>query len=142
MEEVVFQNAASGSSPAMFRVKRLEGKILLLPLLSKEIQITRLVLLEPEVLIENDKSGKWNVEFDKPGGDPRKDPSPQGFALRKLGFHQVQVEKGIVSYRDGENKGIARTLKGVGESVKKVFSGQRPQPMSDSLSDVYRGGRP
>ena len=104
MDEVVFQNAASGSSPEMIRIKRLEAKVLLLPLLSKEIQITRLVLLEPDVLIERDKSGKWNVEFDKPGDVPQKDPSPQGFALPKLGFHQVQIEKGRVTYRDSEKK--------------------------------------
>ena len=41
-----------------------------------------------------------------------------------------------------ESKGIAGTLKSVGESVKKLFSGQGPQSRSDSCSDVYRGGGP
>jgi hypothetical protein len=41
-----------------------------------------------------------------------------------------------------ESKGITGTLKGVGESVKKLFSGQGPQSRSDSRSDVYRGGGP
>jgi hypothetical protein len=105
MDDVLFQNAPGRATPEMVKIKRLEAQVLLLPLLHREIQIIRFVLLEPEVLLEKDDSGKWNFEFEKPEASPQKETPPQAFALPTMGFHQVQIEKGRVSYRDGE-KGI------------------------------------
>jgi hypothetical protein len=99
MDDVLFQNAPGAATPEMMKIKRLEAKVSVFPLLHREIQITRLVLLEPDVLLERDKSGKWNFEFEKPGASPQKDTPHQAFVLPTIGFHQVQVEKGRVSYR-------------------------------------------
>jgi len=41
-----------------------------------------------------------------------------------------------------EDKGLSGTLKGVGESVKKLFSGQGTPPPSDKRSNPYGGGGP
>ncbi|OGP66008.1 MAG: hypothetical protein A2170_16995 [Deltaproteobacteria bacterium RBG_13_53_10] len=101
MDDVSFQNAPGASRPEMVKIKRLEAKIPVIPLLNKEIRITRLVLLEPDVLVETDKSGKWNFEFEKPETSPQKDTAPHSFTLPRMSFQQVQVEKGKVSYRDG-----------------------------------------
>jgi uncharacterized protein involved in outer membrane biogenesis len=101
MDDVSFQNAPGASRPEMVKIKRLEAKIPVIPLLNKEIRITRLVLLEPDVLVETDKSGKWNFEFEKPETSPQKDTAPQGFTLPRMSFQEVRVEKGKVSYRDG-----------------------------------------
>jgi len=87
----------------MVKIKRLEAKVLVLPLLNKEIRITRLVLLEPDVLIERDKSGRWNFEFEKTRDFPSEGCAASGFPLPRIGFQQVQVEKGRVSYRDEES---------------------------------------
>jgi AsmA family protein len=102
MDDVLFQNAPGAATPVMIKIKRLEAKILIIPLLHSEIHITRLVLVEPEVLLERDRFGKWNFEFKKLETSPQKDTPPQGFALPRMGFRQVQVEKGRVSYRDGK----------------------------------------
>jgi hypothetical protein len=40
------------------------------------------------------------------------------------------------------DKGITGTLKGVGEGVRKFFSGQGTQPQSERRSDPYGGGGP
>jgi len=40
------------------------------------------------------------------------------------------------------DKGFAGTLKGVGESIKKLFSMQGSLPQPDSRSDPYRTGGP
>jgi hypothetical protein len=40
------------------------------------------------------------------------------------------------------DKGIMGTLKGVGEGVKKFFSGQGMKTQSDRRSDLYGGGGP
>ena len=41
-----------------------------------------------------------------------------------------------------EDKGLTETLKGVGESVKKFFSGQVTKTQSEGRSDPYGGGGP
>jgi len=131
MDDVLFQNAPGGSTPEMIKIKRLEAKVQVLPLLSKEIQINRLVLLEPDVVIERDKSGMWNFEFHKPENIPQKDPSPQSFALPKLGFQQVQVQKGKFLYRDGEKGALCclsvdqftASSEGIGSPIALAFKG-------------------
>lgn len=101
MDDILFQNAPGASRSEMLKIKRLEAKILVIPLLHREVQITRLVLLEPDVLLETDKSGKWSFEFEKPEASPQKDAPSRSFTLPRMAFHEVQVEKGKVSYRDG-----------------------------------------
>jgi uncharacterized protein involved in outer membrane biogenesis len=131
VEDIVFQNGLRGTAPEMLTIKRLEAGVLILPLLNKEIQITRLLLLEPSLLIERDKSGKWNVEFEKPESAPQKELVPQSFALSKLGFRQVQVEKGRVSFRDGDKGTICRlsidrfiaSSEGMESPIALAFSG-------------------
>jgi AsmA family protein len=101
MDDVVFQNGPWSSRREMVKIKRLEAKILLVPLLNREIQITRLALLEPDVLLETDKSGKWNFEFEKRETSPHHDTTSQGFSLPRMSFHEVQVQNGKVYYQEG-----------------------------------------
>jgi AsmA family protein len=101
VDDIVFQNAPWALGPEMVKIKRLEAKIMVFPLLNREIRITRLVLLEPDVLLETDKSGKWNFEFEKPEAFPHKDGPPRSATLPRMAFHRVEIEKGKVSYRDG-----------------------------------------
>ena len=66
VNDVTFQNASWGTRPQMAQVKRLEVQIALLPILRGDIHVSRLTVLNPEFLIEIDKSGKSNLEFDVP----------------------------------------------------------------------------
>lgn len=101
MDDILLQNAPWASRPEMVKIKRLEASISVMPLLKRDIRITRLILIEPDVVLETDKSGKWNFEFEKPNAPTQKDTPPQSFSLPRMAFHQVQVAKGRVSYRDG-----------------------------------------
>jgi AsmA family protein len=101
MEDLVFQNAPWASSPEMVKIKRLEAKVKVLPLLNGDISISRLVMLEPEVFLETDKAGKGNFEFEKPRAPSQKNTASPDFALPRMAFHEVQIEKGKISYRDG-----------------------------------------
>jgi uncharacterized protein involved in outer membrane biogenesis len=101
VDDVSFQNAPWASRREMVKIKRLEAKIMVMPLLKGDIQIVRLVLVEPDVLLETDESGKWNFEFGRSEACPRKGASPPNGTLPRIGFRQVEVEKGRVSYRDG-----------------------------------------
>jgi len=101
MDDILLQNAPWASMPEMVKIKRLEAKISVMPLLKRDIRITRLVLIEPDILLETDKSRRWNFEFEKPEAPDLKDRPPESFSLPKMAFHHVQVTKGRVSYRDG-----------------------------------------
>jgi len=65
-QNVAFQNAPWGSQPQMATVKQFEVQVSLLPLISGDIKLKRLILIEPEILIEINKAGKSNLEFEVP----------------------------------------------------------------------------
>ena len=65
VDGVKFQNAPWGSRPEMAEIKRFEVQVALLPLLSKNIEVSRLILTEPDILVETDRAGRSNLEFEK-----------------------------------------------------------------------------
>ncbi len=58
VNDVTFQNASWGSRPQMAQVKRLAVQVDLLSILRGDIQVSRLTVVNPEFLIEIDKSGR------------------------------------------------------------------------------------
>jgi hypothetical protein len=109
VKDVSFQNASWGLRPELAKIKRFEIKVRLLPLLSRRIEVKRLILIEPEILFETDISGKSNLAFEttkkqdltkgtdetKTGGD---------WKLSALAFNELQIEKGRITYIDHELK--------------------------------------
>jgi uncharacterized protein involved in outer membrane biogenesis len=92
VERVAFQNAPWGSRPEMVRVKSLEIQVSLLPLIRGEIEFKRLILIEPDIWIETDPSGKSNLEFkpaEKPKAEEKK--AEDGTVLPPLIFEEVRV---------------------------------------------------
>ena len=110
VERVTFQNAPWGSRPEMVRVKSLEIQVSLLPLIRGEVEFKRLVLIEPDIWIETDPSGKSNLEF-KPAEKPRAEEkkAEDRTVLPPLVFEEVRVQRGVLTYRDGK-KGKTQTL--------------------------------
>lgn len=64
LQDLRFANAPWGSRPDMATVSRLEVKVALLPLLSGDIVVNRLVLIDPDILLETDGEGRGNWEFE------------------------------------------------------------------------------
>ena len=94
------QNAPWGSRLEMAKVKRLEVQIALLPLIRREVQFKRLILVGPDILVETDRSGRSNLEF-KPGEKPKPEGEERE-GLTFLVFEEIRIEKGVVTYRDGK----------------------------------------
>ncbi len=154
---VDFQNAPWGSRPEMAKVKRLEIQIALLPLIRREIQFKRLILLEPDILVETDRSGKSNLEFktaERPKAEDKKGEGREG--LPPLVFDEIRIEKGTVTYRDGKKEktysikidSLTASLPG-GEkptdlSIKGGFNGQslEIQGTTGPLADLIAPGKP
>ncbi|MGF1592823.1 MAG: AsmA family protein [Kiloniellaceae bacterium] len=64
LEDVRFANAPWGSRPEMVTLRRLEIEVALLPLLTGDVVVRRLVAVEPDILLETDAGGRGNWEFD------------------------------------------------------------------------------
>ncbi|MEE9543825.1 MAG: AsmA family protein, partial [Thermodesulfobacteriota bacterium] len=119
VSDVTFQNAEWGSRPEALSIKRFEVKVALLPLIGGNISVKRFVLIEPDLLIETDSTGKSNLEF-KPPEKPKEDSKPKpkddeplvegerGFPAFAVG--EILVRDGRLTYNDGKT-GKATTVK-------------------------------
>ncbi len=101
LEEVRFANAAWGSRADMVSVRRFELEVALLPLLSGDIQVKRLVVIEPDILIETDKKGRGNWEIAAPAETGEKAEEEAGPATLP-NFDRVVVRDAVLTYRDGQ----------------------------------------
>lgn len=68
LQDLSFANAAWGSRAEMVTVRQLEVEVELLALLTGNIVINRLVLVEPDILLETSADGLGNWEFGAPDG--------------------------------------------------------------------------
>jgi uncharacterized protein involved in outer membrane biogenesis len=108
-EKVRFANAPWGSAPDMVKVDKVEARVALMPLLTQKIVVERLVLNAPEILIETDRQGRSNLEFEPvqpatgPPGQPTK-PAPPGTGTTPQipVLNDVTLEKGRITQRDGK----------------------------------------
>lgn len=108
-ENVSLENTDWGSRPLLATIRRLELEVSLLPLLKKEIEINRLVLIEPDILVETDPDGTSNLSFDPAAGkkappsgtSPEKSPETEAISPPMLTLHRVDIQNGQITYRDG-----------------------------------------
>ena len=99
VEGVSLANAPWGSAPRMVRVKRLDAQVALLPLLQRQVRVQRLVLVEPEILLETDAKGRrnWDLFPEKRSGAP----APGNGGVPAFHVREVRVKDGRFTYRDG-----------------------------------------
>ena len=99
VSQVTFRNADWSSEPAMLKFDRLTAEIELMPLLSNEIVIKKLVLSDADVLLETNAEGVGNWVMGTGGGGSA--PLPH--------IGEVSVERLSIRYRDGES-GVTRQV--------------------------------
>lgn len=103
LEDVAFANAPWGSRPEMIAARRLEAQVELLPLLSGEIKVRRLMLVGPDVLLEVNEDGVGNWVLDPPesGSDETTvDEAAETSRQALPDLQLVRVEDAIVVYND------------------------------------------
>ena len=98
LEDVTFANAKWGSRPSMLTVKRLELEVSLLPLLLGDVRIQRLILVEPDLLLETDQDGRGNWLLAEPS---KADDTGAGATAKLPSFTQIAMTDSRVVYRDG-----------------------------------------
>ncbi|MBI9085111.1 MAG: AsmA family protein [Desulfobacterales bacterium] len=109
VEDIRFQNADWGSRPDLASIRRFEVQVAIIPLLSKRIEIQRLIIVEPDILIETDARGRSNLEFKAKTTPVPKTPAEKPdkkdgeVSLPGLVFNDLRIEKGQLTYRDGKS---------------------------------------
>src|SRR5690606_35373 len=102
-ENVSLANAPWGSAPGMIRAKRIELRVRLAPLLSGEIEIARLVLVEPYILLETDQGGRPNWRFAPPGAAASSTGTEERAGALPA-VSDIRIDHARIVYRDGASK--------------------------------------
>ncbi len=104
--DVGFANAGWGSRPEMARLASLEVSLAVLPLLRGEIAIDRIVLIEPDILLETDSEGRGNWEL-RPAAEAPTPPAPSERRERRepprIAVESLRIDGGKVAFRDGRS---------------------------------------
>jgi len=109
LSDVSLSNAPGASRPSMITLGQLDVEVGLLPLLSSEIVVQRLILREPVIALEVDEAGRANWTFDVPGaavpGSPTgpadgQEPTEPGIGLSDLRLGEVGIVDGTILYTD------------------------------------------
>jgi len=104
VDGVSFGNAAWGTQPQMATVKSIEVKVALLPLLSGDILVERLILIEPDIFIETDADGRGNWVFGEDLPEQAAGPEAEAAApgLPAVGVQEIEISEGQFRYRAGD----------------------------------------
>lgn len=108
VSDVTLSNPPGFSRPEMVSIGKLDLQLALLPLLSKRIEIDRLIVTRPDVRLETDAKGNPNWVFtpaEKPAAAPLATPlaanggksEPMAFVIRTL-----RLDESVFSYRNGK----------------------------------------
>ncbi|HEX7967173.1 MAG TPA: AsmA family protein [Stellaceae bacterium] len=121
--DVSLSNPPGASSKDMAKLAKLQVQLKVLPLLRKDVEVRRLVLVDPVIALEVDKQGRPNWQF----GEAQKpqQPAPQakpgaapsgGGSLSELRLDDVRLVNGRVSYVD-QRTGDKQELTDIGMAV-------------------------
>jgi uncharacterized protein involved in outer membrane biogenesis len=100
-ENVGLQNVPWGTRPGLATIKRLEFQFALIPLIKRKIELRRVTLVEPDILVETNFSGTSNLTFQPQEGEAARVEA--GPPLLALIFQEVLVRKGLLTYRDARS---------------------------------------
>ncbi len=108
LRDVRFANAAWGSAPYMVTIERFELQVALIPLLSGDVQVNRLLAVRPDILVETGPGGRTNltVEPAKRAEETRPATSDkEEMRLPALTVYDLHIQDGALTYRNGATGG-------------------------------------
>jgi len=107
VEGVHLANAAGGSRKTMVDVERMELELGLLPLLSGNLYVKRLVLIRPDVLLETLTDGSDNWVMAGPEGEgaaPEEGAATSASSVMLPQVHRILIKEAKLSYRDAKSR--------------------------------------
>lgn len=105
VENVSLSNPPGFSRPQMMTLQELDLKLALIPLLSHQVEIDRLVLVKPDVLLELNAQGQSNWSFTPQPraiapGAPATPSTPAEKSQTQINVAELDVQNGVVTWRD------------------------------------------
>jgi len=97
--DITFANASWGSQPHMIKIDKLQAQVRLLPLLTKDVELSKIALAGVEVLLETKPSGQGNWEF---SADESAAGSAEAFKATRISVDNIRLEKLDLTFRDGK----------------------------------------
>ena len=110
--EVSLSNPPGFSRPQMASLQGLEVELNLLPLISGQVSIGRLLLVHPDILLETNTSGDANWRMtptNAPAAGPVQPGRAAGGSRSQLSIASVSIQDGTLAYRD-DRTGQTTTL--------------------------------
>lgn len=104
LDSPALANPPGFSRPEMLRARRIEAELALVPLLSRQVELRRVALIEPDLLLETDAAGRVNWDFTRPqpqASAPATPTIPAAEPSRPFGFEveSVVLERGRLTWR-------------------------------------------
>jgi AsmA protein len=96
--DLALANLPDGSRPQMVTVSRAEVKLALLPLLVGRVEIARLVLIHPDILLEYDRAGRPNWQFGTPT-TATSPAAPTAAHSPEVLVRALRIEDGTLTWR-------------------------------------------
>ncbi len=101
VSDITFANADWGSRPQMINLKELDLQVSLVDLLNGDIKVERLVLVEPDILLETNADGQGNWAFTTAAEPTETEASSDNLSVPS--FDLIEVRDGTLTYRDGRS---------------------------------------
>jgi AsmA protein len=122
----------------MVTAQSIEAEVALLPLLSNRIEIPRLAMIKPDVLIETTQDGRGNWVFTKPAA-PHATPAAPAAPSKPMDIdvQSVTVEDGTLTWRNGVTGQNAT----VALNSLEVLEPSATSPVTFDLVATYAGTR-
>lgn len=100
VEGVSFANADWALDPQMLTAKRLEAEVALLPLISGQVQVNRIVVRDLNLILERHKDGRVNWTFASKNEKPTEVASDSGESANLPEVRRVDIRNLRVTYKD------------------------------------------
>jgi hypothetical protein len=99
MEKFAVRNGAGWESPALLSADRVSMKIAFWPLLSRRVEVRKVVLDGPTIAVERDPKGELNIA-DLLAGAPSGGPEPPTPSTPSLLVSRLEITRGRLSFID------------------------------------------
>ena len=138
VNNVSFQNAPWSSHPEMINAKKIEVQLALIPLIKGNINVKRLTLLNPDLMIEVNTSGKTNLEFDLPGKKKvQATPAKKNEAETALfDFKEIFIKDGRLTVKNHQKNTTFVLTIDQGSRKSAKFMGDGDIEVKGSFNDI------
>lgn len=159
VDGVTLSNAEWGSRPDMVSARRLEAHVALIPLIFGVLEIERIELTGADILLETDRQGRANFDFEPPEGDRegRRQPGEGGADIGAIPLvHGAVIRDSRLTYNNGATGATYSTIVesltlakgGPDEPISLVYAGSyndapiRATAELGAIVDLLEPGKP